>query len=159
MITFKKADEKKVSKIAQRFASLLYKGSVVLLFGDLGSGKTTFTRHLVAALGGNPRQVGSPTFTIVNEYNAKIKVYHIDLFRIEEEEVMELPIEEYLESDGICVIEWPEKLGMYTPNDFFKVKLEFLDELHRNLEIFAQGEDCARSLKNRGEFFAEIQET
>lgn len=156
MITFKNIDEKSVSEIARKFASLLYKGSVVLLLGDLGSGKTTFTRYLVAALGGNPRQVRSPTFTIVNEYNANIKVYHVDLFRIGEEEVIELPIEEYLESDGVCVIEWPEKLGTCTPNDFFKVKLEFLDELHRNVKIFAHGEYGVRLLKNRGEFFAEI---
>ncbi len=156
MIIFKNIDEKSVSEIAQRFASLLYKGSVVLLSGELGSGKTTFTRYLVMALGGSSRQVRSPTFTIVNEYDANIKVYHIDLFRIEEEEVIDLPIEEYLESNGVCVIEWPEKLGTYIPNDFFKVKLKFLDELHRNVEIFAHGEYCTRLLKNRGEFFAEI---
>ncbi len=156
MITFKNVDEKRISEIARSFASLLYRGSVVLLLGELGSGKTTFTRYLVTSLGGNPRQVTSPTFTIVNEYNANIKIYHVDLFRIEKEEVIDLPIDEYLESDGVCLIEWPEKLGTHTPNDFFKVKLDFLDELHRNVSILAQGQRCTRLLKNRGEFFAKI---
>ncbi len=153
---FKNVDEKMLSEIAAKLASLLFCKSAVLLFGDLGAGKTTFTRYLVAALNGDPRRVTSPTFTIVNEYNAKMKVYHVDLFRLEASELEELPIEDYLESDGVCVVEWPEKLGSYMPLEFFEVRLDFVDEQHRNVEITSKGGKFERLLKNRGEIFVKI---
>ncbi len=155
MMIFKNVDESKVAHIAQKVASLLFKGSIVLLYGDLGSGKTTFTRYLVEGLEGNPYQVTSPTFTIVNEYDALLKVYHIDLFRLSEEEVEEFPLEEYFESEGVCVVEWPEKLEFYSPKEFFKVKLEFVNESERNVEIEAVGKRYEEILR-RGEIFAKI---
>jgi tRNA threonylcarbamoyladenosine biosynthesis protein TsaE len=155
MIEFKNIDESKLSNIAKKLASLLFKGSIVLLYGDLGSGKTTFTRYLVEGLEGDAYQVTSPTFTIVNEYDALLRVYHIDLFRLGEEEVDEFPLEEYFEAEGVCVVEWPEKMENYRPNEFFKVELEFVDEVRRNVEIEAVGKRYEETLK-RGEFFAEI---
>ncbi len=151
---FEDVDEKKLSKIAKRFASLLFKGSILLLYGDLGSGKTTFTRYLVESLGGKPYQVSSPTFTIVNEYDARLKIYHIDLFRLSEEETEEFPFEEYFESDGISIVEWPERLAFFIPDEYFKLEFDFVSQSLRNLRIFAKGTKYEEAL--RGEFFAEI---
>ncbi|BBJ27247.1 tRNA (adenosine(37)-N6)-threonylcarbamoyltransferase complex ATPase subunit type 1 TsaE [Athalassotoga saccharophila] len=137
---FKNVDEKKIRDISKEFAAMISKGSVVLLQGDLGAGKTTFVRYLVEALGGNPRMVTSPTFTIVNEYDAHLKVYHVDLFRLNEWEVEELPIEDYLDPDGITLIEWPEKLGNHVPEEYFKIEFEFVDENHRNIKISSKND-------------------
>ncbi len=156
---FTDVNENMLSKIAAKLASMLFRGSAVLLFGDLGAGKTTFTRYLVSALDGEPRQVTSPTFTIVNEYKARMNIYHVDLFRLKASELEELPINDYIESDGVCVIEWPDKLGQYMPDDFFEVRLDFKDEKHRNVVIASKGTKCGKLLKNRGEIFVTIQET
>lgn len=150
MMIFKNADEKKVKEISKQFATKLFKGSIVLLQGNLGAGKTTFVRYLVEALGGNPRTVTSPTFTIVNEYDALFRVYHVDLFRLNEQEVEELPIEDYLDSNGVVLIEWPEKLGVHMPDEYFKVEFEFLDESHRNIKISSKGK---RYNIVRGDFY------
>ncbi len=139
MILFQNVDERKLEEIAKKFAKILFDGSIVLLKGDLGSGKTTFVRYLVEYLGGNGRKVTSPTFTIVNEYQSNFEIHHIDLFRLNEIEVEELPIEDYLDADGICLIEWPEKLGDHVPENYFKIEFEFVDESHRNLKISSSG--------------------
>ncbi len=85
--------------------------SCLLLQGDLGSGKTTFVKHLVKALGSED-SVTSPTFSLVNIYEAPhIKIVHMDLYRLESyEELFNAGIEEYLSSDAFCIIEWPEIL-------------------------------------------------
>jgi len=139
MALFQNVDERSLKEIAKKFAKILFDGSVVLLEGDLGGGKTTFVRYLVEHLGGNGRKVTSPTFTIVNEYEVRFKIHHIDLFRLNEMEVDELPIEDYLESDGICLIEWPDKLGAHVPANHFKIEFEFVDENHRNVRLSSTG--------------------
>lgn len=150
MVLFKNVDEKKVNELAKKIARILFNGSIVLLEGELGAGKTTFTRYLVEALGGDGRKVTSPTFTIVNEYDAQFKVYHIDLFRLTEEEVDELPIEDYLESNGICLIEWPDKLGAHLPKACFKIEFEFVNERRRNLRLLSNGDLYGQSFLRGG---------
>jgi tRNA threonylcarbamoyladenosine biosynthesis protein TsaE len=139
MALFQNVDERSLKEIAKKFAKILFDGSVVLLEGDLGGGKTTFVRYLVGYLGGKGREVTSPTFTIVNEYEVRFKIHHIDLFRLNEMEVNELPIEDYLESNGICLIEWPDKLGAHVPANYFKIEFEFVDENHRNVRLSSTG--------------------
>ncbi len=82
---------------------------IILLKGNLGAGKTTFTKSLVKKLGSDD-EVSSPTYAIVNEYNTpKGKIYHFDLYRMKHAaEVMDIGIEEYLENAWLCIIEWPE---------------------------------------------------
>ena len=100
------------TNIAQEFAKELNGGEFVALIGDLGSGKTTFTRALANALGTTAR-VKSPTFTLINEYSAQHKsikrIFHIDLYRIQEA-AEDLHIEELLTDDSIIVAEWPESV-------------------------------------------------
>lgn len=101
---------KETINIAKQYAKTLSAGDVVLLCGDLGAGKTVFTKGIVEQLGGNAENVVSPTFTIVNEYNTTPQVYHFDFYRIKsQEELFAIGIEEYLYGGGICVIEWPER--------------------------------------------------
>jgi tRNA threonylcarbamoyladenosine biosynthesis protein TsaE len=103
--------------LALRFASHLKLGDVVLLKGDLGAGKSTFARALIQHLCGENTEVPSPTFTLVQTYETKaFPIWHFDFYRLKApEEVYELGIEEAMHH-GVCLIEWPERLGP----DFFK---------------------------------------
>ena len=108
IIEFVSMSIEETQEFAMQFSKNLKRGDVILLNGDLGAGKTAFTGGLVSALG-NVNCVSSPTFTIVNEYlNGDIPLYHFDLYRLnDEDELYDIGIEEYLDSNGICIFEWP----------------------------------------------------
>ena len=102
--------EKDTINFAKEYAKTLKNGDILLLNGDLGAGKTVFTKGLVEALSGGKEIAISPTFTLVNEYETNPKLYHFDFYRIKsEDELFAIGIEEYLYGDNICVIEWPER--------------------------------------------------
>ncbi len=97
-------------KIAKLYAKTLKSGDIVLLKGDLGAGKTVFTKGIVEHFSKGKEDAVSPTFTIVNQYNTDPTLYHFDFYRINsEDELIAIGIEEYLYSDAICIIEWPER--------------------------------------------------
>lgn len=122
------ADETK--KIGAKFAEKLVPPATIALFGDLGSGKTTFVQGMARGLEIDPRAyVNSPTFTIVNEYG---RLIHIDLYRIEPSEVESLALEEYLALGNIVVIEWAEKARQKFD---FEVRFETVSDRERNIVI------------------------
>lgn len=100
-------------EFARVFAKTLVPSTIVLLKGDLGSGKTTFVKEVVKSLGCEDL-VTSPTFTLLNTYNAKFPVYHFDMYRLSSfEEAMSVGFEEYFDKkslDGVCFVEWPENV-------------------------------------------------
>ena len=115
--------EKETNKVAANFAKTCKKGDIVLLFGDLGAGKTVFSKGFVSAF--SKSAVTSPTFTIINTYEGKIPVYHFDLYRIEDEGELDLiGILDYLYGDGICLIEWPERAPNAFPKNSKKVEIK-----------------------------------
>ena len=94
--------------VGEEFGKTLKKGDIVCLTGDLGAGKTTFTKGIAKALECIYEPV-SPTFNIVNEYPGKITVYHFDLYRLKTvDDLYSIDIDSYLFADGVCIIEWPE---------------------------------------------------
>ena len=121
------------------------KGDVIAFFGDLGAGKTAFVRGFVKGLGISDRVV-SPTFTIVNEYDAKEKLYHFDVYRLEDvDEFYAIGGEEYFDK-GICLIEWGEIIEEILPKRYLKIIFErdlsqgenlrkMIFETHGNFEI------------------------
>ena len=111
MQKFYSESDSQTIKIAEGFAQTLSPGTVVCLFGEMGVGKTVFTKGLCRAMGVSD-YVSSPTFTVVNEYDGDgFPIYHFDMYRIEDEdELLEIGFEEYLTSGGICIIEWPENV-------------------------------------------------
>ncbi len=112
----------KTAKIAKQIAKTCKKGDILLLFGDLGAGKTVFAKGFVSYF--SKAQVVSPTFTIVNTYKGDINIYHFDLYRINSvEELEEIGFEEYLYSDNICLIEWPERAKELLPRNLIKVSI------------------------------------
>lgn len=124
-------------EIAKKFAFNLVAGDIVLLQGDLGAGKTVFVKGIVKTLGGNKDLVTSPTFTIVNDYQTKNgTIYHFDLYRIKsEEELYNIGIEEYLYSDAISFVEWPERAPDLFGKTCKKIIITKVDENTRKIEF------------------------
>lgn len=121
-------------KIAIKFAESLKSGDIVLLRGDLGAGKTQFTKGIAKGLGIED-VVPSPTFTIMNSFGGKL--FHFDLYRLKSfDELLAVGAEEFLYSDGISVLEWPECVGLENfPNYAIMVTIEKKDETTRQITI------------------------
>ncbi len=121
--------------IAEAFADNLVPGDIVLLNGDLGAGKTVFARGIARGLAIDTT-ITSPTFTLIHEYNGSLPMYHMDLYRMKNlTEVLELGVEEYLYGDGVCLIEWPEKLEDIYPDDAYEVQINHCGASRREINI------------------------
>src|SRR6185312_9511630 len=116
-----------LATLAGRIAPLLKTGDVVTLVGDLGAGKTAFARALINSLSPTPVEVPSPTFTLVQTYDlSQISIWHFDLYRLEEKamDILELGWDD-ARHDGVCLVEWPERLGQLLPKDRLEVRINF----------------------------------
>ena len=124
-------------KIGQRVTS----GDIILLEGDLGAGKTTFTQGLAQGMG-IKEVVNSPTFVIVNEFlTGKIPLYHMDLYRMEDEnQLYDIGFEEFIFGNGVSVIEWPEIAMDFLPHDYTRLVIE-RDTDGRHIDIVTMGKD------------------
>ena len=113
----------------------LKKGAVLALSGDLGAGKTHLVKGIAKGLGIDA-DVTSPTFTLIHEYTGgRLPLYHIDLYRLDEaEEALKIGLDEYLESDGVTVIEWADKFAELIPADARWIKLRALEGDLREIE-------------------------
>ena len=122
---------------ANDFATKLKGGEVVLLNGDLGAGKTTFTKFVFEALGVK-EVVSSPTFAILKSYNGKFKLHHFDTFRISEEEAIEAGFDEiFAEKDSVIFVEWSENIASLIPEKTIKINIKYLNEDEREFEIIS----------------------
>ena len=116
-------------------------GDVVALRGDLGAGKTCCAQGIAVGLGVPDRlMVTSPTFTLIQEYQGRLPVYHFDAYRLEqEEELDELGFEEYFYGEGITLIEWAERIPSYLPETYFEVCLRIAPDFSRAIRLAAVG--------------------
>ena len=121
MYEFISHSENETIEFAKDFAKKLNKHSIIVLSGDLGSGKTKFTEGILKHFGLDD-EISSPTFTIVNEYDAKnVKIFHFDLYRLEDiDEFYAIGGEEYLQN-GICIFEWGEMIESLLPKGYIKI--------------------------------------
>ena len=119
-------------QLGKSLGSKLIAGDLVLLFGDLGAGKTCLTQGICLGSGlDKSTYIRSPTFTLINEYQGVVPIFHIDLYRLEtEEEIMNLGLEEIIYSKAITIIEWPEKLISNKKPNEFKFGIEERIEIH-----------------------------
>ena len=111
------------ARIAAEFANTLKGGEFIAMYGDLGAGKTAFVQGLARALG-IVQHVASPTFTIVNEYEGRLPLYHFDVYRIADpDEMYEIGYDDYLDSGGVCIVEWAELIEELFPEDYIKISI------------------------------------
>lgn len=120
--TFITHSEEETRALGRQLAETVQPGATVLLYGDLGAGKTAFVRGLAAGLTIDPDEVSSPTFTIVQPYRGRLTLQHVDLYRLEPGEIEDLGLEELVEGDSVVAIEWAEKLPR-TPAGAIEVRI------------------------------------
>lgn len=121
--------------LGMRIGSYLRKGDILALQGSLAAGKTTITKGIAAALG-ITESVTSPTFTLISEYYGKMTLYHMDVYRLDStEDFINLGVEEMLYGDGVCVIEWSEKVMKELPEKTIRILLETATDGSRNITI------------------------
>ncbi|WAT81355.1 tRNA (adenosine(37)-N6)-threonylcarbamoyltransferase complex ATPase subunit type 1 TsaE [Bacillus safensis] len=148
--TTKGADETK--RIAAALAKLVMPGDVLTLEGDLGAGKTTFSKGFAEGLG-ITRIVNSPTFTIIKEYtDGRLPLYHMDVYRMEDVEE-EIGLEEYFEGEGVCLVEWAHLIEPQLPSSYLKIEMLRTErEEERHLTFDAKGERYETLCKEMKEF-------
>ena len=120
-------NENKTKEIGYKLGNLLTPGSVICLIGDLGAGKTTMTQSLAKALEVDD-YITSPTFTIVNEYEGKMPLYHFDVYRIgSSDEMYDIGYDDYINGEGVCIIEWANLIEDILPYEYLYIELKYKD--------------------------------
>jgi tRNA threonylcarbamoyladenosine biosynthesis protein TsaE len=124
-------------KLGRELARRFKPPCVILLEGELGSGKTTLVKGIVEGLGVAPEnEVTSPSFTLVHEYGRESKVYHVDLYRVEGPRELEtLGLDDVLDSQALVIVEWGEKLGSYARSPQVRIRLEHLESDDRRIIV------------------------
>ena len=125
-------------RLGRILGGLLEKGDLVLLVGELGAGKTCLAQGIASGLG-VPRPLSSPSFVLIKEYHeGRIPLFHLDFYRLAEEEIEELGVEEYLER-GACVVEWAERGLFIFPPRYLLIELRILSQTERLLSFKPEG--------------------
>lgn len=129
------AAESETQALGKKFAAQLEAGNVVALYGTLGVGKTHFTKGICSFFDVAPAEVNSPTFTLVNEYAGSMgPIYHFDAYRIEQiTEFFEMGYEDYFFGDGICIVEWPDRIEPLLPADSIRLQFTHLGDDKREI--------------------------
>jgi tRNA threonylcarbamoyladenosine biosynthesis protein TsaE len=128
--------------LGRRLGELLFPGAIIALIGPLGAGKTFLVRAIAEGLGvTDSRIVSSPTFVLIQEYAGRLPIYHFDTYRLKTiADFAELGVYEYFEGDGVCLIEWADRVTMLLPPEQLSVTLEVTGELSRRVDLETHGQ-------------------
>ena len=138
------ADETK--DIGRAIGKTVAAGTLVLLIGQLGAGKTTLTQGLADGLGVTA-YTKSPSFVLVNEYQGRLPLFHMDLYRIDDPaEAWELGLDDYLGRDGVLAVEWADRATSIFPDDRLEISIEYVSDSERRLSATASGPVSAQAL-------------
>lgn len=138
-ITTRCVDETR--KLGETIGAVVTAGTVLALYGDLGSGKTSFVQGLGRGLGvPDDYYITSPSYTLINEYPGRFLLFHIDLYRIANPvDIEDIGLYEILEEDGVVAIEWAERMGNDLPPNHVKLQFKIIDDKARKISIIPQG--------------------
>ena len=140
-VTITSHTPRQTEEIGSLLGSMLAKGDIIALCGELGTGKTTLVRGMARGIGLEEGEVASPSFTLVNEYEGPLRLFHIDLYRLaDEKELIAIDYEEYLTADGVVVIEWADRLPQAIPADSLWITLRYLGTERREIVLRAEGD-------------------
>lgn len=118
------------------FGKQLKPGDIVCLDGELGAGKTHFVKGVASYFGIKPEKVSSPTYTLIHEYFGELPIYHFDCYRLKsEQEALEIGTEEYFYGEGVCLIEWPQKIQALIPEEAIWVEIAHHSKTERTIHI------------------------
>ena len=132
---FETTTESETEQAGESLGRSLARGTVILLYGELGAGKTAFVRGLARGLGAAPDAVSSPTFTIVQEYaGARATLYHVDLYRLSPAEIEDLGLDDLLASEGVVAIEWADRWP-HRPHGAIEVRLDHIGDDRRRIDV------------------------
>jgi len=141
--------EQDTARLGATLAGVLPDGSVVSLLGTLGAGKTRLVQAIAEGCGIDRRHVVSPTFVLIHEYPGQRMIYHIDAYRLnDDDEFLELGPEEYFESDGLTLIEWADRVENCLPSDRLEVRIAVTGEQSRQFELSARGTPYVAALEH-----------
>ena len=145
MIEVAAASPDETGELAACVAAAAEPGDLILLVGELGAGKTAFAKAFGAALG-VVEPMTSPTFTLAREYQGRLRLFHLDVYRLEHlSEAMDLDLPDLLDSEGVVLIEWGDALTPVLPADFLEISLRFgTDDDDRTIELRAVGDRWIR---------------
>lgn len=138
--------------LGRRLAELLFPGAVVALVGPLGAGKTHLVRAIAEGLGiADSRVVSSPTFVLIQEYRARLPIYHFDAYRLRgEADFLELGVYEYFEGDGVSLVEWADRVPGCLPAEQLRLTLTVTSETARRAVVEGFGERYAELVRRLG---------
>ncbi|NLM04132.1 MAG: tRNA (adenosine(37)-N6)-threonylcarbamoyltransferase complex ATPase subunit type 1 TsaE [Clostridiales bacterium] len=133
-------NQRETERLGNKLATLVEPGDIICLIGDLGAGKTTFTKAF--ALGLDIKEdVTSPTFTLIQEYEGRIPLYHFDVYRIKNiMEMEDIGYDEYFYGDGVCIIEWAQLIEEILPKDYMGIEIKYMGEEEREICFTATNE-------------------
>lgn len=135
-------------RLGREIGKLLKQGDVIALIGNLGTGKTVIANGLCRSLGVNEDYITSPTYTIINQYDGRIPVYHIDLYRLNDSrELYNIGWDEYIYGNGTCIIEWADKAGEMLPEKYLIVNIEVTGKDKRKITLQARGDSYKNLLE------------
>jgi tRNA threonylcarbamoyladenosine biosynthesis protein TsaE len=134
----------------RRLAAHLFPGAVVALIGQLGAGKTHLVRAIAAGLGiDDPRQVSSPTFVLIQEYDARLPIYHFDAYRLKSEgEFADLGAHVYFAGGGVCLVEWADRVPAMLPKERLEIRIAVTGAQSRRFDVTAHGDVYERLVAN-----------
>jgi tRNA threonylcarbamoyladenosine biosynthesis protein TsaE len=139
-VIYNSPDESATAALGRALAEVLPNGTTVALCGTLGAGKTRLVQAIAEAAGIDRQDVTSPTFVLIQEYHGRRSVYHIDAYRIRDEDEFEsLGVDEYFESDGLVLIEWADRVPRCLPPERIEIQIEVTGPQSRRFEIAAVG--------------------
>jgi tRNA threonylcarbamoyladenosine biosynthesis protein TsaE len=139
--------EVQTRRLGARLAELFEGGEIIALQGELGAGKTRWVQGVGQGLRVD-QHITSPTFTLVSEYPGRLTLYHIDLYRINQAaEALAFGLEDYLYGDGVCLIEWAERIAEVLPPDRLWITFHYLDNTKRRITMHADGGHYQKLLK------------